>query len=446
MNQSADSTAAPSLLKTVLGLERHEARTVGLSFAYFFCILSSYYIMRPVREAMGSESVEVIPYLFTSTFFVMLVASPAFAWIASRFPRQVFLPWVYLFFAANILLFYGVFSYRLANELSIVWTGRVFFVWISVFNLFVVSVFWSFMADIYTKDQGRRLFGLISAGGSLGALIGPFTTSAIVNDIGFQNLLPISTVLLLLGVACILKLRTLVDDGAGRAADEAYATEATTEPLGGSFLSGISQIARSKYFLAISVASLVASLLGTALYLFVAELVNQTVEGTNERTRLFGLMDTATNTGAFLLQLLVVKHAIRRLGLGATLAILPLVSVVGFAILAMNPTMMFAVGLQIVRRSVGFGFAKPTTDMLYSVVTPEQKYKAKNFIDTAIYRAGDVGGAWCIRALLSSGLGVSPVSLILVPFAAIWSFLALWLGRRYTERDLSGDNSQQAHS
>jgi AAA family ATP:ADP antiporter len=439
MDQSTENAQASSLLKTILGLERREFRAVGYSFAYFFCILSSYYIMRPVRDAMGAESVEVIPYLFTSTFFVMLIASPAFAWIASRYPRQVFLPWVYLFFAANILVFYGVFSYQLANELSIVQTGRVFFVWISVFNLFVVSVFWSFMADIYTKEQGRRLFGLISAGGSLGALIGPFTTSAIVHDIGFQNLLPISTLLLLLGVVCVIRLRALIDQDSNRDAD---AAGIASRPLGGTLMSGIRQIAASKYLLAISVGSLIASLLGSALYLFVAELVNQSVEGTNERTRLFGLMDGATGIGSFILQLLVVKHAIRRLGLGATLAILPIVSVVGFAVLAVNPTLLFAIGLQALRRAVGFGFAKPTTDMLYSVVTPEQKYKAKNFIDTAVYRAGDLGGIWCIRALLSSGLGVSPISVILVPFAAIWMLLGLWLGRRYKERDNSGEYDQ----
>ena len=430
MTHAPAKSLSRRLLGDILGLERHEYRAVALSFAYFFFILSSYYMLRPVREAMGVESgVQTIPYLFTTTFLVMLVASPAFGWVASRYARQVFLPWVYLFFVINMLIFYAVFSYVLANDLSIIWPGRVFFVWISVFNLFVVSVFWSFMADIYTKEQGRRLFGVISAGGSLGALTGPFTTSLFVGTIGFQNLLPISAVLLLLGVGCVLKLRRLID---GEAADP---TTDGRKPLGGSPLAGITHVAGSRYLLAISVISIIASLLGTALYMFMAEIVNNTVQGTNARTRLFGLIDGATGVGSMLLQLLVVKHAVQRLGLGVTLSFMPLLSLVGFAVLAFHPTLLVGASLQALRRAVGFGFSKPTTDMLYSVVTPEEKYKAKNFIDTAVYRGGDLIGTWSVKALLASGLGVSPISLLLLPFAALWTLLGLWLGKRYRERD-----------
>jgi len=432
-----DDTLAGRLLGGILGIERHEYSAVLLSFAYFFCILSSYYMMRPMRESMGVESgVQTIPYLFTTTFLVMLIVSPMFGWIASRYARRTFLPWVYLFFVANILGFYGVFSYVLANDISKVWPGRVFFVWISVFNLFVVSVFWSFMADIYTKAQGRRLFGVISAGGSLGALVGPFTTSFLVERIGFHNLLPISAALLLVGVGCILLLRRLIDRGNAETNRESSREQ---EPLGGSPFAGITHVVSSKYLLAISLISVIASLLGTALYMFMAELVDQAIEGTNARTRLFGLIDGATGVGSMLLQLLVVKHAVQRLGLGVTLSFMPLLSLVGFVLLAFNPTLIVGASLQAARRAVGFGFSKPTMDMLYSVVTPEEKYKAKNFIDTAVYRGGDLIGTWSVKALLATGLGVSPISLLLLPFAVAWTTLSLWLGRRYRERDASGD-------
>ncbi len=434
MSRDSDNATAWRLAGSVFGLERHEVRAVALSFVYFFCILSSYYIMRPVREAMGVESgVATIPYLFTSTFFVMLFVSPAFAWIASRYPRRSFLPWVYLFFVANILVFYALFSYVQAAGISVVWPGRVFFVWISIFNLFVVSVFWSFMADIYSKEQGRRLFGVISAGGSVGAIVGPFTTSLLAERVGFENLLPLSALLLLAGVGCVLKLRTFIGSGTDQ---QSSAPEA---PLGGNALAGITHVARSRYLMVISIVSVVASLIGTALYIFMAELVDQAVDGANAAARVFGIIDGMTGVLTFLLQLLVVRHAVRGLGIGITLSFMPLISLFGFALLAVNPTLAIGASLQAVRRAVGFGLSKPTTDMLYSVVTPEEKYKAKNFIDTAVYRGGDLTGVWSVNALLSSGVGVAPISMLLLPFAALWALMGLWLGRRYEERDGSGD-------
>ena len=172
---STDATAAgrPNAIARLMGLERQEYTAVAWSFLYFFCLLSAYYVLRPMREAMAVASgPDTIPYLFTGTFVTMTLATPVFGWIASKYPRRVFLPWVYAFFIANILLFWAVFSYAIANDIDYVWMSRVFFVWVSVFNLYVVAVFWSFMADIYSRDQGRRLFGMITSGGSIGALIG----------------------------------------------------------------------------------------------------------------------------------------------------------------------------------------------------------------------------------------------------------------------------------
>ncbi|MBT8086933.1 MAG: MFS transporter [Gammaproteobacteria bacterium] len=412
---------------TVLSLERHEYVAVAWSFAYFFCVLSSYYVLRPVREAMAVGSgPDTIPYLFIGTFVAMLLATPVFGWVASRFPRRVFLPWVYLFFITNILIFWVVFSQAVDAEREYVWLGRAFFVWLSVFNLFVVSVFWSFMADIYTREQGRRLFGLITSGGSIGALLGGAATSALVVPIGFQNLMPISAALLTLAVLCIAKLRKWVHV---EHEDEITETVESDEPLGGNPLGGITHLLSSRYFAGIALSSVIASLLGTALYMFAAQLVEQEIASSNERTQFFSNINVATNTLSLIGQMFIVRHVVARFGIGVSLSLLPIVSVAGFILLAMDPVLGVVAVLTVARRALGFGFTKPTTDMLYSVVTPEEKYKTKNFIDTAVYRGGDVVGTWTVKFM--SALGITGISLVMLPFAVLWAIVALWLGRDY---------------
>jgi AAA family ATP:ADP antiporter len=411
----------------VLGLEQHEYMAVAWSFAYFFCVLSSYYILRPVREQMAVGSgPDTIPYLFIGTFIAMLVATPVFGWVASRFPRRKFLPWVYLFFISNILIFWIVFSRAVDNDQEYIWLGRTFFVWLSVFNLFVVSVFWSFMADIYTREQGRRLFGIITAGGSIGALIGGAATSALVVPIGFQNLLPISATLLLVAILCISRLRNWV---AREHETEITETVESGEPLGGNPFAGITHLLSSKYFAGIAISSVIASLLGTALYMFAAELIETEIPNANEQTRFFSNMNVATSALSLVGQMFLVKHVVGRFGIGVSLALLPTVSVVGFTLLAFDPVLSVVAFLTVARRALGFGFSKPTSDMLYSVVTPEEKYKTKNFIDTAVYRGGDVIGTWSVK--LMSALGIAGISFVMLPFAVLWAIVALWLGNDY---------------
>ncbi|MEO1202311.1 MAG: hypothetical protein AAFX10_06375, partial [Pseudomonadota bacterium] len=241
-------------------------------------------------------------------------------------------------------------------------------------------------------------------------------------------------VLLLGGVACVIALRRLIDT------DQAATALA---PLGGSALAGVTSISRSRYLSVISIISVIASLIGTALYMFMADLVSRAAEGTNAAARIFGIIDGSTGVITFMLQLLVVRHSVRRLGIGITLSFMPLVSLAGFALLAINPTLLIGASLQAIRRAVGFGFSKPTTDMLYSVVTPEEKYKAKNFIDTAVYRGGDLTGVWSVKGMLALGLSFPMISVLLLPFAAGWALLGLWLGRRYEERDASGEYDQK---
>ncbi|MDJ0758106.1 MAG: MFS transporter [Woeseiaceae bacterium] len=418
-------------LENVFGIKKEEFTAVAWSFIYFFCVLSSYYMLRSVRETMAAAVGAVnIPWLFSGTFVAMLLVAPVFGWIASRYPRRRFLPWVYYFFAFNILLFWLGFSSAIEQSGDFVWLGVAFFIWLSVFNLFVVSVFWSFMADIYTKSQSRRVFGIISAGGSAGALLGPLATSELVVLIGFQNLLPISAAILLFGVVCITQLRRWVE---AEHVDDIETTAASDKPLGGSLWAGATALYKTRFLLVICGTSIIASLLGTALYMFMIDLVGEAFSNPDERTQVFARIDAATNFLALFMQMIVVKQSVSRLGVGLTLAIMPFISIIGFALLAFNPAFVVIAILQVVRRSVGFGLSKPTNDMLYSVVPPEQKYKSKNFIDTAIYRGGDLIGTWTIRLLLP--LGIPVISLVLLPFAAIWVGLAIWLGREYRRRD-----------
>ena len=429
MPNSSSDTVQANLFGRILGPQKHEYVAVAWSFAYFFCVLSSYYILRPVRDSMAVGSgPNTIPWLFFGTFMTMLIASPIFGWVASRYPRRQFLPWVYLFFISNILIFWLVFSIAIGQDSDHVWLGRVFFVWISVFNLFVVSVFWSFMADIYTREQGRRLFGIIAAGGSIGALIGGSATSILVVRIGFQNLFPIAAALLLIAIFCITRLRYWVEKSH---ADDEMDTAASKKPLGGNPFSGITHVFSSRYFTGIAVSSIIASLLGTALYMFMAQLVEQAIPNADEQTQFFSNVNNATNALALLGQLLLVKHVVRRFGIGVSMSLMPIASVAGFILLAAEPTLAIVALITIIRRALGFGFSKPTTDMLYSVVSPEEKYKTKNFIDTAVYRSGDLVGAWGIKGLTLAGLSIPAISVVMLPFAAIWAFVAMWLGKDY---------------
>ena len=431
MEAGGTNSGVAGFVSRVFGAEPGEYAAALWSFTYFFCVLGSYYMLRPVREAMAVESgPETIPYLFAGTFVAMLIATPIFGWVASRYPRKQFLPWVYAFFILNILAFWFAFSSAIDDGQNHIWLSRAFFVWISVFNLYVVTVFWSFMADLYSQEQGRRLFGMISAGGTTGMLLSSLVARQLVEDIGFQNLMPISAAILVIAILCIRKLRDWIETtGSGGSA-----RIASSQPLGGSPFAGITHVLKSRYFMAICTKSIIASLLGTALYMITAYLVQDAFATTDERTRFFSDVNMATGAITLVGQLLIVKHSVARFGIGVTMSVMPVISIAGFALLALEPTLIMVAALTVARRALGFAFSKPTTDMLYSVVTPEEKYKAKNFIDTAVYRGGDLIGTWSLRPVIAA-LGIVGTSLIMVPFAAIWAGIALWLGRDYRRRD-----------
>ncbi|MCF8198782.1 MAG: MFS transporter [Sulfuritalea sp.] len=405
-----------------LKLEPGEGAAVAWAFAYFFLLLASYYILRPLRDEMGiAGGIAKLPWVFTGTFIAMLMAVPLFGFVSSRLPRRQFLPLVYGFFIFNLLLFYAAFQLEGWREV----TARAFFIWASVFNLFVVSVFWSFMVDIFSSAQGKRLFGLIAAGGTAGAITGPSLTALLVVPIGPMNLLLISALLLAGAVLCIRQLGVW---SARQASAEGAAP--APEALGGSVLAGLTLILRSPYLLGVAMFMLAFTTLSTFLYFEQAHIVAQSFDNSAERTRFFALLDLAVNTLTVVVQVLVTSRLLSRLGVAGSLALVPLLSALGFALLALTPVLAALAGFQVLRRAGDYAITRPARELLYTVVDREAKYKAKNALDTVVYRGGDALAGWLFAGLKSLGLGLAAIAWIAVPIALAWAAIAFWLGRR----------------
>jgi len=415
------------MLARLVKVERFEVPALAWSFAYFFCLLSAYYILRPVRDEMGIQGgVQNLPWLFTATFFTMLAAVPLFGWITARYPRRVVLPAVYGFFIANLALFFFAFQ---VDELR-PYVARVFFVWVSVFNLFVVSVFWSFMVDLFSDEQGKRLFGFIAAGGTSGAIAGPALTTGLATTLGPVNLLWVSAALLALAVLCIHRL-TAWSHGRG-AAPSPHARGAAEEgSLGGSVWGGIVHLVRSPYLLGICFYLFCYTALSTLLYVEMARLVSVEFASPRERTQLFATLDLVVNVITLALQVAATGRMLSRIGVTATLALLPAFAALGFIVLGAAPTLTVLAGFGVLRRAGEFALSKPAREVLFTVVAREAKYKAKNVIDTVVYRGGDVLASWLVALLRGLGLGLSALSFAAVPLALAWLGAAVWLGRRY---------------
>ena len=413
-------------LQRLVDVESGEQKAMLWAFCYFFVLLCSYYILRPMRDEMGvAGGVENLQWLFTGTFFAMLATVPLFGWLTSRYSRAAFLPMVYGFFIFNLLLFYLLFS----SDIADVWVARIFFIWVSVFNLFVVSVFWSFMADIFSNRQARRLFGFIAAGGTAGALVGPALTATLVKPLGPENLMLVSAVLLGCAMFCI---RQLISWRMVYEIHDSTASESNDSPLGGSVLAGIRLVLQSPYLLGIALLMLLFTTLATFLYFQQAQIIRDAFTDPSERTAVFASIDLAVNLLTVLIQLFFTGRLVRWLGLPWTLALVPLLLALGFMALAVAPVLAVLAVVQIIRRAGNYAIMRPSREMLYVVLGREEKYKAKNFIDTTVYRGGDAISAWIYTGLRSLGLGLSGIAWLAVPVAGLWALLAYRLGREQT--------------
>ena len=428
-SESGPGNTKPSaflrLLRKAVEVKASEVRWLGLGFGYYFLILSSYYVIRPIRDDFGAAGgIENLPWMFTGTLVAMLIANALFAALVAKFSRRRFIPIAYRFLIANLLIFLVLLLTISKNNQ--VWVGRAFFVWTSVFNLFVISVFWAFMVDVFSTDQGKRLFGFISVGGTLGAIVGAAITATLVRKVGTLNLLLISAALLELSAQCV---RFFPNTFAGPGSS--VTKEATAEsPVGGRIWTGIVHNISSPYLLGICAYMLLYAITSTLLYFQQVGIAASAFTDRPARTAFFAQIDLLVNVLTILVQAFLTGRLLKWLGVGVTLAILPALSVVGFTTMGVAPTLALLVIFLTLRRAGNFAIARPARETLFTVVSREDKYKAKNFIDTVVYRAGDQIGAWTSPALGWLGLGLTGVSFVAAPIAAVWLFVSLWLGRK----------------
>jgi AAA family ATP:ADP antiporter len=401
---------------TAFEVRPEERRALGWSLLYVFAVLSAYYVLRPIRDEMGVQGgVENLPWLFTGTLVGMVALNPLFAALVKRLPRVRFISYSYRFFSLNLLIFAG--GLALADPAQNVWLGRAFFIWLSIFNLFVVSVFWSLMVDVFDSEQGKRLFGFIAAGATLGAIAGSTITASLVRELGASTLFFASVLLLELAVLAVRRLSPRPKAG--------------EEPaIGGSVLAGISHTLRSPYLLNVCLFLVLFTVTSTFLYFQQATIARDYFADRASRTAFFAQVDLLVNVLTLAVQLFFTARILRRFGVAFTLGILPLFTLLGFAALAFAPVVAVLVAFQVLRRAANFALARPTRELLYTVIAREDKYKAKSFIDTVVYRAGDQVGSWSYLLLSAMGLGIAGVALVAVPLSALWLLNSLWLGRR----------------
>ena len=397
------------------------------SFAYSFTLLAGYYVLRPLRDQMGiAGGVKKLPWLFTATFVTLIVAQPLYGALVARLPRARFIPIVYHFFVANIVLFWLLLTLGIAPVI----VARVFFVWVSVFNLFAVTVFWSFMADLFTAEQGKRLFGFIGAGGTAGGLLGPVITIGLSAPLGAVNLLIAAAVLLELAVFCVLRL----ERAATAQATASGGADAGPQPVGGSAFAALPEVLRSPYLIGVGAWVSLLSFCATIIYFEQANIVSAVVHDRNTQTQLFASIDLAVNLLSLATQVFVTGQLLKRFGSGLTAGALPAVYIVGFAALFLAPTLAVVVTVQVLQRWMNFAVANPARQVFFTVLGRAEKYKAKNLIDVVVYRGSDALYGWVFDTLQALGLKLGAIALIACPVAAAWLVLSAILGRAQERR------------
>lgn len=412
------------LLARFVDVRPRELPTLLWSWAYIFTVLSSYYVMRPIRDQMGvAGGVKNLQWLFMGTLICMLLLNVPFGAMVRALPRSRFIPITYRFFAVSILIFAA--ASQVAEEAAMVWLGRAFFIWISVFNLFVVSVFWQLIVDTFGSADGKRLFGFIAAGATLGAITGSAVTATLARHIPVAVLLVAAALLLEVSVLCVRRLSRL--SAALNTRPEERDPEA---PIGGTVLAGITHVFRSGYLANIAFFMLLFAVTSTFIYFQQADIVSRSFSGRGAQTAYFARIDLIVNVITLVVELFFTARILRWLGVSSTLALLPLITVFGFGTLALLPTITALMIVQVVRRSGDYAIARPTREVLYTVVAREDRYKAKSFLDTVVYRAGDQLGAWCYVLLAGLGLGIAQIAIAGTLLGLAWLVNGLWLGRR----------------
>lgn len=430
-------------LRKLVDVRAGEGAALWWSCTYFFCLLAGSSILRPVREALGlSGGAGNLPLLFTGTMVVMMLVNPGFALLVARLPRRRFLPLVYWIAIGCLLAFWGAFSVLSSDGQTAL--GYVFYVWLSVFNLFAVSVYWAFMADVWSFEQAKRLFGFLGIGGTAGAITGAKLAGELATSLGTYQILLVSVVFLAGAIACVRQLARLhgLSSTAARAIEGREVEERTD------VLRGIKLVFGQPYLRAIALYTMLYALVGSFLYFQQGNLVEKHVPSRDERTELFARIDLYSQSATLFLQLFFTGRLIRRFGVTFALVSQPLVATLGWiglcftlwradelAASGITPfglpaelAMMIAV--QVALRASNYATAKPARESLYTVVERDVKYKSKSFIDTLVYRFGDAAGAWSFKGLQLAGASLAGIATITVPIAAFWIGVGAVLGRR----------------
>jgi len=418
-----EATPIQRMISKLSGAEPREAKALVWGFGWFFCLLLAYYILRPVRETLGVEQgVEGLKWLFTATFVGMLAAIPLYSALVARMGRRRLVPAAYRFFALNLILFWVALGVGgMTRELA----ANSFFVWVSIFNLFAVSIFWSFQADLFSSLQGKRLFGFLAAGGTLGAVCGSLIAAELASLVGTANLLLIPVALLEVALLCVRRLDTHGSEL------NASANLPTTEGTGGSLLEGFIATFRSRYLLAIAAYILCNALLGTTVYFQQAEIVKVSITDEAERTEFFARVNLWVQCATVVIQLLITARLLKAIGVAAALCILPCVYAFGVGALDLVPTLVVLATVDVIRRACTYAISSPSREVLFTSVTRSEKYKAKSFIDTAVFRGGDALAGHAFHGLRGLGMGAVWLTAVMIPIAGIWAWIGHKAGRMH---------------
>ncbi len=418
------------LLQRIVAVRREELPAVGWCWVYAFALLAANYILTPIRDQMGvAGGVRNLPWLFVGTLAGTILLNLPFGWLVKKLPRSRFIPLVYRFFAAMLLLF-GL-AMHLATPAQAVWVGRLFFIWVSVSNLFAISVFWQLNVDLFSPAQGKRLFGFIAAGATIGAIVGSAYISILAKMVSPTVLLVSAAVLFEVAVFCAGRLGRLSPVLHREPGAAAVATD--ERPVGGGALAGFVHALRSPYLLGVSAFLLLYSVTSTFVYSQQALIVSHDLTNRAAQTVFFSNVNLGVNSVALVLQLFFTGRIVLTLGVAVALAILPVLTMAGFAALAMTPTLAVIGIFQVVRRGVEYAVTRPAREVIYTVVSREDRYKSKGFIDTFVYRLGDQVGIW--SSAMFTGLGASVAPIAAIAIAVVWLFTALWLGGEQKKRE-----------
>lgn len=392
--------------------------------------MSSYFILRPVRDEMGIQAgIDNMQWLFTGTFLVMLFIIPVFGYLMKKIPRHQLLLKIYFFFIAIILLYYLLFGLTTSGLLS-----ASFFIWLSVFNLFVISIFWSFNADIFDAEQAKRLYGPIAAGGSMGAICGPLIATFFVQFIGINNLLLVSGGFLLIAT---FFLKDLIHQSK-RSKEVSLETNSLT-----SVWQGLHLMMKSSFLRQIGLFILLYTSVSTFLYFEQAHIVSKAFTSSIERTSFFGTRDLLVNSITLILQFFVTERLIRKAGIASALMIVPIIAAVGFLFLGLAQTVTTLLIVQVLYRSLNFSIQRPSREILFTKLTVHEKYNSKNFIDTVIYRGGDTLSGWLFAGLSAIISSLQFISFLVIPLAAVWVFVGNKLGKTFNNISTKIDNYER---